>query len=141
MMLLNGFISLKTDLFKKRPYAGRSFCMASNSFGEILKITSFGESHGKAMGVVIDGCPSGLEVSEQDFISALAMRGGGRSPYTTLRKEADTPRILSGVFDGKTTGAPIAILFENSDTKSEHYEPIKDRLRPGHANFTYTEKY
>lgn len=115
--------------------------MASNSFGEILKITSFGESHGPAMGLVIDGCPAGLEISEYDFISALEMRGGGKSSYVTARKEADTPRILSGVFGGKTTGAPIALLFDNGDTKSEHYEPIKDKLRPGHANFTYMEKY
>ncbi|CRX39376.1 chorismate synthase [Estrella lausannensis] len=115
--------------------------MASNTFGEVFKITSFGESHGPAIGLVIDGCPSGIDVSEQDFQSALEMRGGGSSPFVTARKEADTPRILSGVFGGKTTGAPIALVFDNGDTKSEHYEPIKDTLRPGHANFTYMEKY
>lgn len=115
--------------------------MASNSFGEIFKISSFGESHGAAIGVVIDGCPAGLPLAESDFLHAITLRSGGVRQHTTARKEPDRPQILSGVFEGRTTGSPIAILFMNSDVKSEHYEPIKDYLRPGHANFTYLEKY
>lgn len=115
--------------------------MGSNSFGTLFKITTWGESHGKAVGVVIDGCPAGLELSEEDIGSELALRQGGKSPYTTPRKESDEAQILSGVFEGKTTGAPISIVIFNHDADSSKYEPIKDLLRPGHANFTYLEKY
>ncbi|MBA3816455.1 MAG: chorismate synthase [Parachlamydiaceae bacterium] len=115
--------------------------MASNSFGNIFKITTWGESHGKAIGVVIDGCPAGLEISDDDINVALAMRAPGRNPYTSPRKEADRAEILSGVFEGKTSGTPISIIIPNKDADSSKYEPIKDLLRPGHANYTYLEKY
>src|ERR1700722_9109866 len=115
--------------------------MASNSFGNIFKITTWGESHGKAIGVVIDGCPAGLEIDESEINAALALRAPGRNPYTSPRTEADRAEILSGVFEGKTTGAPICIIIPNKDVDSSKYEPIKDLLRPGHANYTYLEKY
>lgn len=115
--------------------------MGSNSFGNLFKITTFGESHGKAIGVVIDGCPAGLDLSEDDLLYDLSRRAPGKSPYTTPRGEPDLPEILSGVFEGKTTGAPIAILIRNSDADSSKYEPIKELYRPGHANYTYLEKY
>lgn len=115
--------------------------MASNSYGNIFRITTWGESHGKAVGVVIDGCPAGLELDEQIINSALALRAPGQSPYTSPRMESDHAEILSGVFEGKTTGTPICILIPNRDADSGKYEPIKDLLRPGHANYTYLEKY
>jgi chorismate synthase len=115
--------------------------MASNSFGNIFRITTWGESHGKAIGVVIDGCPAGLEINEQEINDALALRAPGKSTYTTPRTESDTAEIFSGVFEGKTTGAPISIIIRNKDADSSKYEPIKDLLRPGHANYTYLEKY
>lgn len=115
--------------------------MASNSFGKIFKITTFGESHGKETGVVIDGCPAGLEIDEEYINQALTLRAGGKSNYTTPRKETDDAEIMSGVFEGKTTGAPICIIIKNQDAESSKYEPIKDILRPGHANFTYLKKY
>jgi len=115
--------------------------MASNSFGNIFKITTWGESHGKAIGVVIDGCPAGLEIDESEINAALALRAPGRNPYTSPRTEADRAEILSGLFEGKTTGAPICIIIPNKDADSSKYEPIKELLRPGHANYTYLEKY
>jgi len=115
--------------------------MASNSFGTIFKITTWGESHGKAIGVVIDGCPAGLDIDEREINEALALRAPGRNPYTSPRTETDRGEILSGVFEGQTTGAPISILIANKDADSSKYEPIKEHLRPGHANFTYLEKY
>lgn len=115
--------------------------MASNSFGTIFKITTWGESHGKAIGVVIDGCPAGLEIDSSEINAALALRAPGQSPYTSPRQEKDLAEILSGVFEGKTTGAPISILIPNRNQDSSTYEPIKDFLRPGHANSTYLEKY
>ncbi len=115
--------------------------MATNSFGTLFKITTWGESHGKALGVVIDGCPAGLEISDDEINLELALRAPGRNPYTTPRKELDIGEILSGVFEGKTTGAPICIMIRNKDQDSSKYTPIKDLLRPGHANFTYLEKY
>ena len=114
--------------------------MASNSFGNIFKITTWGESHGKAIGVVIDGCPAGLEIDESDINAALARRAPGQNPYISPRKEIDQAEILSGVFEGKTTGAPISIIIPNKDVDSSKYEPIKNLLRPGHANYTYLEK-
>jgi len=101
----------------------------------------WGESHGKAIGVVIDGCPAGLEINENEINAELALRAPGRNPYTSPRTEADRAEILSGVFEGKTTGAPICIIIPNKDADSSKYEPIKDLLRPGHANYTYLEKY
>jgi len=115
--------------------------MGSNSFGTVFRITTWGESHGKAIGVVIDGCPAGLELEVSDISSELKRRAPGQSPYTSMRKEDDAIEILSGVFEGKTTGAPISILIPNRDADSTKYEPIKHLLRPGHANFTYLEKY
>lgn len=115
--------------------------MASNSFGKIFKITTWGESHGKAIGVVIDGCPAGLEIQEEEVNAALALRSPGKNPYTSPRIEADKAEIFSGVFNGKTTGAPISIIIPNEDADSSKYEKVKDLLRPGHANYTYLEKY
>jgi chorismate synthase len=115
--------------------------MASNSFGNIFKITTWGESHGKSIGVVIDGCPAGLELCEEDIQKALDKRVPGNSPYTSPRKETDQAQILSGVFEGKTTGTPISILIPNQDADSSKYEPIKNLLRPSHANFAYLSKY
>ena len=115
--------------------------MASNSFGTLFRITTWGESHGKGMGVVIDGCPAGLPITEEEINQELSRRAGGKSPYTTPRREKDQAEIFSGVFEGKTTGAPISIIIFNKDADSSKYEPIKDLMRPGHANFTYLEKY
>ncbi|MBS0604170.1 MAG: chorismate synthase [Verrucomicrobia bacterium] len=115
--------------------------MASNSSGNLFRITTWGESHGKAIGVVIDGCPAGLSISDDEINADLALRQGGRTPYVTPRGEKDEAQIYSGVFEGKTTGAPISIIIFNKDADSSKYEPIKDLLRPGHANFTYLEKY
>ncbi|MBA3956979.1 MAG: chorismate synthase [Parachlamydiaceae bacterium] len=115
--------------------------MASNSFGHLFRITTWGESHGKAIGVVIDGCPAGLEITEEEINQELAWRSPGKSPYTSPRDESDRAEIYSGVFEGKTTGAPISIIIANRDFDSSKYEPIKNLLRPGHANFTYLEKY
>lgn len=115
--------------------------MASNSWGNLFKITTWGESHGKAMGVVIDGCPAGLPLTEKDINDALIARAPGRLPYTSPRKEPDNAAIYSGVFEGHTTGAPISIIILNKDADSTAYEPIKHILRPGHANYTYQTKY
>lgn len=115
--------------------------MASNSFGKIFRITTWGESHGKAIGVVVDGCPAGIEINEEDINRQLALRAPGRNPFTSPRVEPDQATIYSGVFEGKTTGAPISIIIPNHDSDSSKYEPIKHLLRPGHANYTYLEKY
>lgn len=115
--------------------------MAGNSFGQIFKITTFGESHGAAIGVIIDGCPSNIEV-DLDFIqNELDKRKPGQSKITTQRKESDTCQILSGVFEGKTTGTPIAVIIPNEDQKSKDYDHNKDTFRPSHADFTYQSKY
>lgn len=115
--------------------------MGSNSFGNIFKITTWGESHGKAIGVVIDGCPAGLPITAEEINQELGLRRPGRNAYTSPRQEEDVVDILSGVFEGQTTGAPISLMILNKDGDSSKYEPIKDLLRPGHANFTYEEKY
>jgi chorismate synthase len=115
--------------------------MASNSFGNIFRITTWGESHGKGVGVVIDGCPAGISLTDEDINSALALRAPGTNPFTSPRKEPDIAEIFSGTFEGKTTGAPLSIIIMNKDSDSSKYEPIKHLLRPGHANFTYLEKY
>lgn len=115
--------------------------MAQNSFGNIFKMTTFGESHGKAIGVVIDGCPALLPLDVNDIQKELDKRAPGKTPFTTSRKEQDKAEILSGVFQKKTTGAPITIVIYNEDADSSKYEPIKNLLRPGHANFTYLKKY
>ena len=115
--------------------------MGSNSFGQIFRITTFGESHGPGMGVVIDGCPAGVPLTAQDIDEELYQRRPGRNPYTSPRSEEDSVEIFSGLFEGKTTGAPIALLIRNKDADSSSYEAIKHMYRPGHANFTYLHKY
>lgn len=115
--------------------------MGSNRFGKCFEITTWGESHGKGLGVVIDGCPPNLEISEDEINRELRLRRPGQNPYTSPRGEKDEAAIYSGVFEGKTTGAPICIVIHNADADSSKYEPIKDLYRPGHANFTYLKKY
>ena len=113
----------------------------SNSFGNLFRITTWGESHGKAIGVVVDGCPAGLEMNEDDVQKDLDKRAPGQSEVMSSRKEADRVEILSGIFNGKTTGAPISMIIYNKDVDSSKYEKIKHLLRPGHADFTYQIKY
>ena len=113
----------------------------SNSFGREFRVTTFGESHGHALGAIIDGCPPNLELTELDLQQDLDRRAPGRSKHTTQRKEPDKIKIVSGVFEGKTTGAPIGLLIENRDQKSKDYEDIREIFRPGHADFTYIKKY
>ncbi len=115
--------------------------MASNSFGNLFKVTTWGESHGKGIGVVIDGCPAGIPLTNDDINEQLALRQPGKSPYTSPRKEKDLAEIYSGVFEERTSGVPISIIIFNKDADSSKYEPIKNLLRPGHANYTYLEKY
>jgi len=112
-----------------------------NTFGRNFKITTFGESHGKAVGVVIDGCPANRELSEQDIQPMLDRRRPGKSPLTSARNERDRITILSGIFSGKTTGAPIAMLVENEDSQSHDYDALCDVFRPGHADYSYQKKY
>ncbi|MFQ2366073.1 chorismate synthase [Aeromonas enteropelogenes] len=115
--------------------------MAGNSFGQLFRVTTFGESHGLALGAVVDGCPPGLEISEADLQGDLDRRKPGTSRYTTQRREPDEVKILSGVFEGKTTGTSIGLLIENTDQRSKDYSNIKDLFRPGHADYTYHQKY
>jgi len=115
--------------------------MPGNSTGQLFKVTTFGESHGIALGAIVDGCPPGLALSEADIQPDLDRRRPGQSKYTTQRKEADRVRILSGVFEGRTTGTPIALHIENEDQKSKDYTDIKNVFRPAHADFTYQHKY
>lgn len=115
--------------------------MPGNSFGRAFTVTTFGESHGVALGCVVDGCPPGLALSEDDIQADLERRRPGKSRHTTARNEADAVRILSGVFEGVTTGTPIGLLIENTDQRSHDYSKIKDKFRPGHADYTYQQKY
>jgi len=115
--------------------------MSGNTFGKLFTVTTFGESHGPALGAIVDGCPPGLELSEADIQPDLDRRRPGTSRYTTQRNEPDQVRILSGVFEGKTTGTPIGLLIENTDQRSRDYDKIKDSFRPGHADYTYHQKY
>ena len=115
--------------------------MSGNTFGNIFKISTWGESHGKTIGVVVDGCPAGLALQEKDIQKELDRRRTGQSKVTTTRKEPDQVKILSGLFQGKTTGTPIAMMVENADADSSKYEDIKHLYRPGHADFTYDQKY
>ena len=115
--------------------------MSGNSFGKLFTVSSFGESHGPALGCVVDGCPPGLELSEEDLQQDLDRRKPGQSRHTTQRREADAVKILSGVFEGRTTGTPIGLLIENTDQRSKDYSDIMDRFRPGHADYTYEQKY
>lgn len=115
--------------------------MSGNSFGKLFTVTTFGESHGLALGCIVDGCPPGMSLCEEDLQRDLDRRKPGTSRYTTQRKEADSVKILSGVFEGKTTGTPIGLLIENTDQRSKDYGNIQDVFRPGHADYTYTQKY
>ena len=115
--------------------------MAGNTFGTIFRVTTFGESHGAAVGAVIDGCPAGLPLCEKDIQAYLDRRKPGASRFSTARKEGDLCRILSGVFEGKTTGTPIAVIVENTDQRSGDYSALRDVYRPGHADLGYDRKY
>jgi len=115
--------------------------MSGNTIGKLFTLTSFGESHGPAIGGIVDGCPPGLAISAEDLQLDLDRRKPGTSRHVTQRKEADLVEILSGVFEGKTTGAPIGLLIRNTDQRSQDYSKIKDTFRPGHADYTYSQKY
>ena len=115
--------------------------MSGNSFGKLFVMTSFGESHGAAIGCIVDGCPPGLSLTEADLQGDLDRRKPGTSRFTTQRREDDEVQILSGTFEGKTTGTPIALLIKNKDQRSKDYGNIKEQFRPGHADYTYTQKY
>ncbi|NOT12611.1 MAG: chorismate synthase [Methylococcaceae bacterium] len=115
--------------------------MSGNTIGKLFTVTSFGESHGPALGCTVDGCPPGLALSEADIQHDLDRRKPGTSRHTTQRREADEVKILSGVFEGKTTGTPIGLLIENTDQRSKDYSKIADSFRPGHADYTYQQKY
>jgi chorismate synthase len=115
--------------------------VSGNSFGRLFTVTTFGESHGVALGCIVDGCPPGMELSEADIQIDLDRRRPGRNRHTTQRNEPDQVRILSGVFEGKTTGTPIGLMVENTDQRSRDYGEIKDKFRPGHADYTYQQKY
>ena len=115
--------------------------MSGNTLGKLFTVTSFGESHGPAIGCIVDGCPPGLELTEADLQVDLDRRKPGTSRHTTQRREDDAVEILSGVFEGKTTGTPIGLLIRNKDQRSKDYSEIMDRFRPGHADYTYNQKY
>ena len=115
--------------------------MSGSNFGDIFRVTTAGESHGSALVAIVDGCPAGIKLSESDIQPDLDRRKPGQSKYTTQRREADEVEILSGVFEGITTGCPIALLIRNTDQRSKDYSDIKDKFRPGHADFTYFKKY
>ena len=115
--------------------------MSGNTFGKLFSVTSFGESHGPALGCVVDGCPPGLDLTEADMQVDLDRRKPGQSRFTTQRREDDAVKILSGVFEGKTTGTPIGLLIENIDQRPKDYSKIKDQFRPAHADYTYWKKY
>ena len=115
--------------------------MAGNTFGKLFSVTTFGESHGPALGCVVDGCPPGMALSEADIQPELDRRRPGSSRFVTQRREPDAVRILSGVYQGKTTGTPIALLIENQDQRSRDYSDIAEVFRPGHGDYTYFMKY
>ena len=115
--------------------------MSGNTFGRLFTVTTFGESHGVALGCIVDGCPPGMQLAETDIQADLERRRPGRSRHTTQRSEADRVKILSGVFEGLTTGTPIGLVIENTDQRSHDYSDIKDKFRPGHADYTYQQKY
>jgi len=115
--------------------------MSGNTFGKLFTVTSFGESHGPAVGCVVDGCPAGLALTESDIQFEIERRKSGQTPYTSQRRESDAVQILSGVFEGVTTGAPIGLLIQNTDQRSKDYEKLKGVFRPGHGDYTYFKKY
>ena len=112
-----------------------------NTFGQLFRVTTFGESHGPAIGCVVDGCPPGLSIAPEAFAADLARRATGKSRHTSARHEADAVEILSGVYAGFTTGTPIALLIRNEDARSKDYDKIAEQFRPGHADYTYWQKY
>ncbi|KRG63985.1 chorismate synthase [Stenotrophomonas humi] len=114
---------------------------ALNTFGQLFRVTTFGESHGPAIGCVIDGCPPGLEITPEEFAHDLQRRATGKSRHTSARREADEVEILSGVYEGRTTGTPIALLIRNTDQRSKDYSNIAQQFRPGHADYSYWQKY
>ena len=115
--------------------------MSGNSLGKLFTVTSFGESHGPAIGCIVDGCPPGMALEAGDLQHDLDRRKPGKSRHNTQRRESDEVKILSGVFEGKTTGTPIGLLIQNTDQRSQDYSKILDRFRPGHADYTYQQKY
>ena len=115
--------------------------MSGNSIGRLFTVTTFGESHGPALGCIVDGCPPGLALAETDLQRDVDRRRTGTSHFVSQRREADAVRILSGVFEGRTTGTPIGVLVENTDARSRDYDKLADRFRPGHADYTYAHKY
>ena len=115
--------------------------MSFNTFGKLFRFSTWGESHGPAIGCVVDGCPPNISIKEQDIQIELDKRKPGQSKFTTQRKEDDKVQILSGVFEGKTTGTPISLIIYNKDMRSKDYGNIKDKFRPGHADLTYFKKY
>jgi len=115
--------------------------MSFNTFGKLFRFTTWGESHGPAIGCVVDGCPPNIPLSEKDIMIDMNRRRPGQSKFTTQRKESDSVKILSGIFQGKTTGTPISMIIYNEDAKSRDYETIKNKFRPGHADYSYFIKY
>lgn len=115
--------------------------MSGNTFGKLFTVTTFGESHGKALGCIVDGCPPGIEITEEEIQVELDLRKPGTSKFTTQRREPDQVKILSGIFEGKTTGTPIGMLIENTDQRSKDYGDISEKFRPAHADYGYTQKY
>jgi chorismate synthase len=115
--------------------------MSGSTFGTVFKVTVFGESHGEMIGMVIDGCPAGLNVDLDQVQAEMDRRKPGQSKITTQRKEADLVKFVSGIFEGKTTGTPIAGLIENADQRSKDYSHLENNFRPGHADYTYHQKY
>jgi chorismate synthase len=135
------FIVLQKSFFSYNNFIPEVIIMAGSVLGELFKISTWGESHGKALGVVVDGCPAGLELNEGDIQSDLNRRKPGQSNFTTPRKESDSVEILSGVFEGKTTGTPISLIIYNKDQRSHDYSHIENIYRPGHSDLVYDEKY
>ncbi len=133
--------SLAARVLALAPVQGYPANMSYNSFGQLFRVTTWGESHGPAIGAVVDGCPPGIELTEADIQPYLDKRRPGQSRFTTQRQEADQVRILSGVYEGKTTGTPISLIIENTDQRSKDYESIAARYRPGHADVAYDMKY
>ena len=115
--------------------------MSLNSFGHLFRVTTWGESHGPALGATVDGCPPGVPIDEAMIQQWLDKRKPGQNKYTTQRREADQVKILSGVFEGRTTGTPVQLMIENTDQRSKDYSDIMDKFRPGHADITYWQKY
>ena len=147
---INNFLEYDRSVRKRFCYAGRDLItnreledliVSGNSFGEMFKVSTFGESHGPALGCVIDGCPPGLEISVEEIQAELDRRKPGTSKFATQRRESDSVKILSGVFEGRTTGTSIGLVVDNENQRSKDYSEIKDKYRPSHADYTYEKKY